>query len=134
MKNPISIKVFSVLIIAVLATGCGILYKQPIYQGNLLEKSNVEQLAAGMTKRQVSVLLGSPAISDPFHQSRWDYVASERVGRRARTEVKNLTLYFDGDALSRWEGEYFPEQDVKLAQDMVKFGNLPKDKDKKPRR
>lgn len=118
-------------IIALLVAGCGLLYKQPIHQGNLIEKAAADQLQVGMSKQQVSALLGSPSIADPFHQQRWDYTTTQRTGRRARTEVKNLTLYFENDALVKWEGEYFPEQDEALAAEMRKFGNLPKEKDKR---
>lgn len=125
-------KLLLVALIASLTAGCGVIYRQPIYQGNLLEQSAVEQLQAGMSKQQVVTLLGTPSIADPFNQNRWDYTASQRVGRMARTEVKNLTLWFDGDSLARWEGDYFPEQDEELANSSVKqFGrNLAKDKKK----
>jgi outer membrane protein assembly factor BamE len=122
-------------LLAVTTAGCGMLYRQPIYQGNLLEKSNVEQLQEGMDKRQVEALLGSPSIADPFHHERWDYVASQRTGRVGATEVKTLTLFFENDQLARWEGEYFPEQDKELATDLRnRFGNLPVDKKKKNQR
>ena len=126
-------KLLLISCIALLTAGCGVLYKQPIYQGNLLDKSAVDQLQEGMDKRQVMTLLGSPSVADPFHHNRWDYTATQRTGRLGRTEVKNLTLYFDGDTLNRWEGDYFPEQDEQLAKAAPKeFGrNLAKDKDKK---
>ncbi len=116
--------------IAVATTGCGILYKQPIYQGNLIEKTAADQLQVGMNKQQVETLLGTPSIADPFHHGRWDYAASQRTDRSGHTQVKNLTLWFDGDSLTRWEGQYFPEQDEALVKQMSKFGNLPKAKDK----
>lgn len=126
------------LLIAALAfstAGCGILYKQPIYQGNLLEKAAVDQLQAGQSKQQVQALLGTPSIADPFHADRWDYMAAERSNRRGTTEIKNLTLYFEGNTLSKWEGEYFPENDLQLAKDVRKFGpNLAKEKKKGGRR
>ena len=129
-------KLLPLLIAASVTTGCGIVYKQPIYQGNLLEKANVDQLQAGMSRQQVVLLLGTPSVSDPFHHDRWDYTATQRTGRLGRTEMKNLTLYFEGDTLARWEGDYFPEQDEELAKSAPKqFGrNLAKDKDKKRRR
>lgn len=113
-------------------TGCGIVYRQPIYQGNLIESSAAEQLQVGMSKQQVQGLLGTPSIQDPFHHDRWDYTASQRTDRLGRTAVKNLTLWFENDALVRWEGEYFPEQDEDIANAAVRqFGpNLAKDKDK----
>lgn len=122
-------------VIAAATAGCGIFYKQPIYQGSLLEKTQVDQLQAGMSKQQVEALIGSPSIADPFHQNRWDYTATHRSDRRGSTQVKNMTLWFENEALSKWEGEYFPEQDKELATFVVrKFGpNLPKD-DKAKRR
>jgi outer membrane protein assembly factor BamE len=115
---------------AVLVTGCNVVYRQPVFQGTLLEKTNVEQLREGMTQAQVVKLLGTPAIADPFHQERWDYVSSFKR-RRNPSEVKNLTLWFDAaGSLTKWEGEYFPEQDLALAREMARFGNLPRDKDK----
>ncbi|GGZ57864.1 outer membrane protein assembly factor BamE [Lysobacter xinjiangensis] len=129
-------KLLPVLVAALLTAGCGIVYHQPVYQGNLLEKSAVDQLQAGMDRQQVVLLLGTPSIADPYHQDRWDYTATQRVGRAGRTETKNLTLYFEGNTLARWEGDYFPEQDEELARNSIRqFGpNLAKDKDKKKRR
>ena len=124
-------KLLFVAALAAAISGCGVLYRQPIYQGNLIEKAAADQLAVGMSKQQVQALLGTPSVADPFHHDRWDYVASERTGRIGRTQVKDLTLWFQGDSLSKWDGEYFPEQDEALVQKMRKFGNLPKDKDKK---
>ncbi|HZX81897.1 MAG TPA: outer membrane protein assembly factor BamE [Lysobacter sp.] len=129
-------KLLPVLVAALLTAGCGIVYHQPVYQGNLLEKAAVDQLQAGMDRQQVVLLLGTPSIADPYHQDRWDYTATQRVGRSGRMETKNLTLYFDGNTLARWEGDYFPEQDEELARNSIRqFGpNLAKDKDKKKRR
>jgi len=129
-------KLLPVLVAALLTAGCGIVYHQPVYQGNLLEKSAVDQLQAGMDKQQVILLLGTPSVSDPYHQDRWDYVATQRVGRVGRTEKKDFVLFFEGDKLARWEGDYFPEQDEQLARNATRqFGpNLAKDKDKKKRR
>lgn len=126
-------KLLLIVPIDLLASACGIVYKQPIYQGNLLEKTAVDQLQAGQTKRQVAAMLGTPSIEDPFHAQRWDYTSTQRTNRLGTTEIKNLTLYFDGDALTSWEGDYFPEQDEALAKSsMRQFGpNLAKDKKKK---
>jgi outer membrane protein assembly factor BamE len=124
-------KLLLVVALAAGTSGCGILYKQPIYQGNLIDKAAADQLQAGMSKQQVQALLGTPSIADPFHHDRWDYAASQRTSRTGHTEIKDLTLWFDGDSLTKWEGDYFPEQDEALVKQMRRFGNLPKDKDKK---
>ena len=116
---------------ALTVAGCGVIYRQPIYQGNLMDKAAVDQLAAGMTKDQVQALLGSPSIADPFHHDRWDYTSSEQVKRVGKPDVRNFTVYFENNAVTRWEGDYFPEQDNELAQRMGRYGNLAKDKKKK---
>jgi outer membrane protein assembly factor BamE len=129
-------KLLPILLATLLVSGCGLLYRQPIFQGNMLEKTAVDQLQAGMDRQQVMVLLGTPSIRDPFHHDRWDYVASQRIGRTGAPVVKTMTLWFENGQLARWEGEYFPEQDSDLAKNAIRyFGpNLAKDKDKKRRR
>ena len=134
MRKLLALALVIPLLVGISASGCGVLYRQPIYQGNLLDKVAVDQLQQGMDKRQVMTLLGTPSVRDPFHHDRWDYVASRRTGRSGPTEVKNMTLYFENEALAKWEGEYFPEEDSELAKTMAKFGNLAKDKNKKGRR
>lgn len=123
-------KLLALVLLIAFASGCGVLYRQPIYQGNLLDKAAVDQLQQGMDKRQVMTLLGTPSIRDPFHQDRWDYTATRRLGRSGPPVVKNMTLYFENEALAKWDGEYFPEEDSELAKTMSKFGNLAKDKKK----
>jgi outer membrane protein assembly factor BamE len=124
-------KLLIALVLAAATSGCGMLYRQPIYQGNLLDKTNVEQLQQGMDRRQVMNLLGSPSVADPFHHDRWDYVATQRTGRVGKTEKKTFTVYFQNDQVARWEGDYFIEQDKELANEMRgRYGNLPIDKKK----
>lgn len=127
-----SLRILLITALLIATSGCAIVYQQPVFQGNILEKSRVDQLKEGMSQQQVAALLGTPAVQSPFDQSRWDYVASNRRDR-GDTEVKNLTVFFEGGNVVRWEGEYFPENDQALAQEMLRFGNLPKD-DKKRRR
>lgn len=126
-------KLLPLVLATLLVSGCGLLYKQPIFQGNLLEKTSVDQLQPGMDHQQVMMLLGTPSIRDPFHKERWDYVASQRIGRRGVTDIKTLTVFFENGQLKSWEGEYFPEQDSSLAKNTIRyFGpNLAKDKKKR---
>ena len=123
-------KLLLVLLVALITSGCGVLYRQPIYQGNLINKTVVDQLQVGMDKRQVAIMLGTPSIQDPFHQDRWDYAASQRIGRSGPAVVKNMTVWFADGALTKWEGDYFMEDQSELAKTMSRFGNLAKDKKK----
>lgn len=99
---------FQTLLAAALGTlialaGCNLVYKQNIQQGNALEQEDLEQLQLGMTRNQVLFVMGTPAVRDPFHQDRWDYVHT--FSRRGSTPLKRkVTLYFEGDSLVRMEG------------------------------
>lgn len=89
-------------------------YRQDIQQGNVLEEEDLNQLALGMTKRQVAVLLGSPSVQSPFHADRWDYVNT--YARRSQAFVsRTLTLVFTEDTLVSIEGNYL-DQDSEIAQ------------------
>src|SRR5690625_7224779 len=80
-------------------------------QGNVLESKDVSRLGPGMTKRQVKVLLGTPSISSPFHEERWDYM-NTLAKRGGKTRKRILTLYFDDDAQQSIEGSYLDEADI----------------------
>lgn len=109
-----------------LATGCNALYRIDINQGNLLDERTVEQLEVGMTKRQVQVLMGTPSIQSPFHQSRWDYTASiSRSG--GQPEVRTLTLVFDGDTLASIDGDFLAGQEEQLLEDAQRIRGAPED-------
>ena len=93
----------TLLAVLTLNTGCNLLYKQNVQQGNAHEQDDLEQLALGMSKKQVLYLLGTAAIQDPFHRDRWDYISmfSRRGGEPARRLV---TLTFENDVLIATEG------------------------------
>ncbi|UXI66424.1 outer membrane protein assembly factor BamE [Tahibacter amnicola] len=124
--------------VAIALSGCGLIYRPDVQQGNLLTKQLVDQLKPGMSKRQVSLLLGTPSITSPFERDRWDYVSS--IQRRGgKIDTKNLTLTFENEALARIEGDYFPENAEQLIKDAKKYRiEFPDEKrpgqDKKKRR
>lgn len=86
-----------------LASGCNLIYKQNIQQGNALEQEDLDQLRLGMTMNQVAYLLGTPAIQDPFHHDRWDYLSSysRRGGEPTR---RTVTLLFENSQLVSMSG------------------------------
>jgi hypothetical protein len=56
-----------------------------------------------MSKTQVAFLLGTPAIHDPFHQDRWDYISM--FSRRGNEQARRLvTLTFKDDVLVATDG------------------------------
>jgi outer membrane protein assembly factor BamE len=86
--------VFAVLV----CTGCGLIYRQNIQQGNAIEQEDLDELYEGMNKRQVLFVLGTPSVMDPFHHDRWDYV--QTFSRRGGDIVKRtVTIKFENDLL-----------------------------------
>ena len=82
-------------------------HKIDVQQGNLVTQEMVDQLKPGMSKRQVTFVMGTPMISDVFHADRWDYVYTMQPGG-GQIEQRHVTLYFAEDALTRVEGDYQP--------------------------
>jgi len=93
----------ALLAVLTLNTGCKIIYKQNVQQGNAHEQDDLDQVSLGMSKKQVAYLLGTPAIRDPFHQDRWDYISL--LSRRGNEPVRRLvTLTFENDLLVATDG------------------------------
>lgn len=82
-------------------------YRMPVQQGNIITEDMVDRVQIGMTRNQVRYLLGTPMLVDLFHTDRWDYTYTIRRGH-GDTEIKRLTLYFDGDSLARIAGDMQP--------------------------
>ncbi len=89
-------------LMGLLATG-GCVHKISIQQGNYLDDKAVERVETGMTRDQVKILLGTPMADGPFNNDRWDYVYFYSNGRTGQVIRKVVTLYFDGNAVSRIE-------------------------------
>ncbi|MBS0487973.1 MAG: outer membrane protein assembly factor BamE [Proteobacteria bacterium] len=109
---------------------CSPIYKLDIQQGNLFNKSLVDSLKPGMSKRQVTLVMGSPSIISSFDQNRWDYVSTMRRGN-GRMETKDLTLFFENDSLAKIEGDYFAENPTELIREATKYKRQYPD-DKRP--
>ena len=95
------------LLVSLLLAGCSsvpsLLYKIEIQQGNIITQEMVDKLKPGMTRSQVRFALGSPMISDAFHDNRWDYVY--RLEQRGDwLNNGQLTVFFEDDTLMRIDG------------------------------
>ena len=74
-------------------------HKTSVIQGSVLEAETVEQLQLGMSKEMVTSLIGSPSISDPFHEDQWDYIHHSTIDGEDVVHYR-LTLVFENDLLS----------------------------------
>jgi len=107
--------------IAALSAGC--LYRMPIQQGNFLDVNQVAQLEPGMTRSQVSFLLGTPMVPNGFNNDRWDYYYFIKVGRKpSGTDTKRLTVWFKDDKVDhvyRSDAPVSNEEQTKAAEKAV---------------
>ena len=90
--------IFLVCSVLVLS-GCFV-YKIDIQQGNEITEEMVSQLEIGMTKREVTRILGYPLINDPFHKDRWDYYYFKKSGKTGKIEQQLASLKFKEDVLA----------------------------------
>lgn len=103
-------KLFTLHVLLLLA-GCSSIpslpYRIEIQQGNVITHEMMEKLKPGMTRAQVRFVLGSPMISDAFHDNRWDYVYRlEQEGRLI--EQHRITVFFEDDRMTHTEGRLRP--------------------------
>jgi outer membrane protein assembly factor BamE len=102
-----------------------------VQQGNEIEPANVDQLRPGMAKRQARFVMGTPLLIDLFHNERWDYVYSLKLGRSEATEYR-MSLFFEDDQLVRVAGDFRPnprpKEELTPREKLVVVPVLPKKK------
>lgn len=117
----------AMLVLSACGTGkWGFPYRTDVQQGNWITAEQVARLRAGMTREQVRFLLGSPTLQDVFHADRWDYPYMNKPGYGA-TEQRNFTVWFEGDTLTRWEGDPQPDRQPFERADTGKHSSAPTD-------
>ncbi|QJW83424.1 outer membrane protein assembly factor BamE [Ramlibacter terrae] len=124
---------------AVLLAGCGSFdaspsrvltaltpYKVEVVQGNFISKEQVEALQPGMSREQVRTVLGTPLVTSLFHSDRWDYVFTLKR-RGVEPQQRRLTVYFNGEAMARAEGDTMPSESefVATLDNRRKSGRIP---------
>lgn len=109
--------VIGIALISVLLGACTI-HQIDVQQGNVITQESVAKLTPGMPKKQVSLLLGTPLINDPFHKDRWDYVYRFVVGSTAEVQEAHVTLLFKEDRLSdiNIQKQPPPEADIRTPE------------------
>ncbi len=84
-------------------------YRPDIQQGNFISKEMVAQLKEGMTPEQVRFVLGTPLLTDLFHETRWDYPFRIRKGDGEITSSR-VVVFFKEGRVSHFEGGDLPEE------------------------
>jgi outer membrane protein assembly factor BamE (lipoprotein component of BamABCDE complex) len=81
-------------------------YRIDIPQGNIITQEMIDQLRPGLTKRQVTFILGTPLIRDTFDQDRWDYLYSYQPGGGERVQERIAVFFDDNGELTHFEGDF----------------------------
>jgi len=76
-----------------------------IQQGNYVTQEMVARLKPGLTRDQVRFVLGTPLVSDIFHEERWDYVFLRQRANSRGIEYRRIAVFFEDGKVKRVEGE-----------------------------
>ncbi len=76
--------------------------RRVVQQGNLLPDEKLSRLHLGMSKEDVSILMGTSLLSPDFNNDHWDYAYTLRRGSD-KLLVKNISLTFNNGRLSKIE-------------------------------
>ncbi|MFT5063469.1 MAG: outer membrane protein assembly factor BamE [Gammaproteobacteria bacterium] len=91
----------ALLAAATLITSACSVYRLDTRQGNALDKEAVEEVAIGMTRNDVHNILGSPSVSDPFHQNREDYVYYFRKEGHGDKDSSRVTVFYSEGVVAK---------------------------------
>jgi outer membrane protein assembly factor BamE len=99
-----------ILALSFLVAGCDLAprltpYRIEIQQGNYVTQEMVAQLKPGLTRDQVRFVLGTPLVSDIFHEERWDYVFMRQRANSSEIEYHRIAVVFDDGRLKWIEGD-----------------------------
>lgn len=92
-------------------------YRVQIQQGNVVTREQVALVKPGMPREQVRDLLGSPMLTDLFHDDRWDYLyAVGRGGNISGTNRLSVTVFFKNDSVDRVAAPDLPTENEFVAR------------------
>ena len=80
-------------------------YRMEIQQGNYVTQDMVARLKPGLTRDQVRYVLGTPLVSDIFHDERWDYVFMRQRVNSSEMEYGRIAVFFEDGKLKRIDGD-----------------------------
>ena len=85
-----------ILIISLIMMSCSntSLYKVSITQGTVFNQEDIDKLEIGMTKDQVTYVMGQPSFENFFEKNIWNYFYQIKSGDTIELE-RRLKLVFD---------------------------------------
>jgi outer membrane protein assembly factor BamE len=130
LKNSVTSKSLSLVFVAILALpGCSTVrqavpssltspetmfglfkpYRMEVVQGNVVTQEIIAQIQPGLGRAQVREILGTPLLSDVFHDNRWDYVFT--IARQGvPPQQRRVTVFFKKNVVERFEADALPTE------------------------
>ncbi|HTH76075.1 MAG TPA: outer membrane protein assembly factor BamE [Trinickia sp.] len=93
-------------------------YRITIVQGNFVSKEAAEKMRVGMSRDEVKAALGTPLLTDMFHDERWDYVFYFKRGSTAVVQQRDFIVNFKGDRVESWSGGENLPSELELLADI----------------
>ncbi len=88
-------------------SGCWLVFKPDIRQGNIIDSDKVNSIRVGMTPQQVIAIMGNPVMINPFTDNRLIYVYSLQPGH-GKFMAKQLIVNFSAGRVTSYNtaGQY----------------------------
>lgn len=102
-------RIFLLALLTASICGCGIIYKLPTRQGNVIEQDELDKLKVGMSREQVRFVMGTPIAATSLQPNRWDYLGYYKSPRGEKF-TRKVSLYFEADKLARMTGTEAPKK------------------------
>lgn len=106
--KPLTPGLISIVFLSGCASWLPDAHRIDLQQGNTVKLEQLESIEVGMSKTEVRRIMGSPMLSDPFHNQRWDYIY-RFIPNKGFERKSLLTLYFENDMLVRIDDSQYVE-------------------------
>ena len=84
------------LVLIALLSGCSLIHKDDIEQGNIIKPDAVRQLHKGMTEEEVRSIMGNPVLKNIFTPNRTVYVYTFQPGQGKMHETRVTCTFVNG--------------------------------------
>lgn len=99
-----SLSLMALVCLGVSLSGCWLVYRPDIKQGNVLTPEKIQHIHPGMDKAQVTALLGSPVLTNVFEKNQMIYVYTVQPGH-APFKAQHLRIYFENGLVTRYTSD-----------------------------
>lgn len=93
-------------------------YRITIVQGNFVSQEAASKMRVGMSRDEVKAALGTPLLTDMFHDERWDYVFYFKRGSTSVVQQRDFVVNFKDDHVESWAGGEDLPSELELLADI----------------